>query len=342
VGGFDPGLALHLAHELKQRQRVVAEFGELVGQRRLGDLGTVTGVGIRRQQTFQILKAERGHLSLLLRPDVVVRTASHGEPSTRAAVKPPNPLATTSAFRSGRSRGAPRTRSIVQPGASLLGPTVWGMTPSRRDSKAVATSSAAPPPYSRPVRVFGTVTGTPRGPNNSVMASASARSCSGTPMPSANNTSMSSVDRRARSRARRMVAASAGGRDEPGGGSKPAAYPRIRPYERACRAAACVARSASRIAPPSPGTNPEASTSNGRYAVAGSDAVERSPEESCATRPYGHSEASVPPVTTSSTSRARCRAACPMASSPPACSPQITPHGPRIPCRIEICPVVAA
>jgi hypothetical protein len=50
----------------------------------------------------------------------------------------------------------------------------------------------------------------------------------------------------------------------------------------------------------------------------------------------------VPPLTTSRAPCLSIRLACASASSPPACSAQITPHGPRIPYLIEIWPVVAA
>jgi hypothetical protein len=58
--------------------------------------------------------------------------------------------------------------------------------------------------------------------------------------------------------------------------------------------------------------------------------------------PYGHSDASVPPVTISRVPSRTSWRACPMASSAPACSAQMTPQAPRMPYLIEIWPVVAA
>ncbi len=60
------------------------------------------------------------------------------------------------------------------------------------------------------------------------------------------------------------------------------------------------------------------------------------------TSPYGHSEASVPPASTSRAPRSSTRRAWAATSSPPACSVQRTPHSPRIPCRMDVWPVKAA
>ena len=121
-----------------------------------------------------------------------------------------------------------------------------------------------------------------------------------------------------------------------------AAYPANSPYTRARRRLATSASSTMRIAPPSPGTWPRASASNGRYARRGSSLSLSRPLASWATHPHGQIDPSTAPDTISPLPRRICRRAWATASSPPAWSLTSTPLGPRMPCRIEIWPVFTA
>jgi hypothetical protein len=59
-------------------------------------------------------------------------------------------------------------------------------------------------------------------------------------------------------------------------------------------------------------------------------------------QPHGSSAESTPPVTTIGVPLRMVRRACPIASSPPACSATMAMPGPRSALRIEIWPVVTA
>nr|AXE72926.1 beta-ketoacyl synthase [uncultured bacterium] len=146
-----------------------------------------------------------------------------------------------------------RSSWCASSGSALI---VGGTTPSRSAVAAVAKSNAAPPEYSRPVMVFGAVTGTPQGPNKSPMAAASTRSSSGTAAASANTTSMSAGARPASSSATSMARGRPGGRLLPGRGSVVAPCPATSAYTAASRRAATSASSNTSNAPPSPGTWP--------------------------------------------------------------------------------------
>nr|AXE72924.1 beta-ketoacyl synthase [uncultured bacterium] len=175
-----------------------------------------------------------------------------------------------------------RSSWCASSGSALI---VGGITPSRSAVAAVAKSNAAPPEYSRPVMVFGAVTGTPQGPNKSPMAAASTRSSSGTAAASANTTSMSAGARPASSSATSMARGRPGGRLLPGRGPVVAPCPATSAYTAASRRAATSASSNTSNAPPSPGTWPRAQASNGRYARAGSSAALSRPPATCAHPP---------------------------------------------------------
>src|SRR5262249_18048219 len=130
-----------------------------------------------------------------------------GRRRTMALLKPPNPRAFTSTVVTDASC-ASVTKFRLQPFAGRLRLTVGGGTPSRIGSNAAAVSRAPLPAESRPVIVFGAVTGPSRPPKTSLIASASARSRSGTPAASANTASTLSADTPARSSASRIARAS--------------------------------------------------------------------------------------------------------------------------------------
>src|SRR3569833_2151590 len=187
-------------------------------------------------------------------PSMSFGAAAQTARTTSAAVNPSNPRATSSAVRTRPYRAA-RTRSMSQPGARRDPPYVGGMTPSLMVSSAATTSSGGPPAYSRPYSALGTVTGTPRGPHTAASASASRRSASGTPAPSAKTTSTPSGPAPAAASAPSIARRSVGGRPEPGRGSNDAEYPAISPYgSPAPRASASSSFSRIRMAPPSPST----------------------------------------------------------------------------------------
>src|SRR5207248_2048043 len=201
--------------QLQQRQRVVPEVGERLIEDVPVEVGVLGIAGAGPQQFGQVGHRQRAHGGSFL----FVVCCHDSARSTISALKPPYPRASTSAAATGTRRGAPRTRSISMPGASCPTFTVGGMAPSLMDSAAAARSSGAPPEYSRPVIVFGAVTGTAPGPKTALIASASDRSSAGTPAASANTTSMSAGRRPASASASCTARRSAGPRPVAGAGS---------------------------------------------------------------------------------------------------------------------------
>ncbi len=134
-------------------------------------------------------------------------------------------------------------------------------------STAAAVSSTGAAQYPRPIPVFGAVTGTraPWWPRTSAIASASARSASGTPRASAKTTSTSSGAQPASRRACRIAWArpsrDSAQREAP---VKVAPCPATTARTSAPRSRAVPAASSTSMAPPSAGTNPHAPSVNGR------------------------------------------------------------------------------
>src|SRR5262249_37061590 len=150
-------------------------------------------------------------------------SGSAGARTTRAALNPPWPRASTRAARTGSSRGEPRPGSSRWWAAGRSTCTVAGTTRSRIDSSAATTSSGGPPAQSRPVIVFGTVTGTPYGPKTSAMAAASTSSSAGTAAAAGETTAMAGGGEPAAARAGRAAAGGPAGAPAAGGGAHGAA-----------------------------------------------------------------------------------------------------------------------